>query len=189
MIDKIFIAADPGKTGAMTYLYPDGSSESICYPLIAGEYDIRELQARFLAMSMTRCHLVIEDVKALQKPFDSGNWQLSRGKSILETLAIVYNVPHTLVHAKTWQKEMWQGVPEKRGPSKTVIKNKGKANESTVVRKGPVLTKDMSLLAAKRLFPNAELRDPNRKTERAKAPHDGVVDSLLMAEYGRRKFK
>lgn len=187
--NKVFIGCDPGKEGAITYLYPDNSIETVKFPLIAGEYDIKEFENIFIFMSKISCHLVIEDVKALQKPFDSGNWYLSRGKAILETLAIVYNISHTLVHSKTWQKEMWQGVPEKRAPSKTVIKNKGKFNESSYIKKGSILTKEMSLLAIKRLFPTAEIRDPDRKTERSKKPHDGVIDSILMAEYCRRKFK
>jgi hypothetical protein len=40
--------------------------------------------------------------------------------------------------------------------------------------------KKMSELAAKRLFPNVDLR----ATERCKISHDGIVDALLIAYYG-----
>jgi hypothetical protein len=123
-------------------------------------------------------------VKALQKPYDSGNWSLSACKSMLQTLLIIHKIPHTLVHSKTWQKEMWQGVPEKRKPSTTVTP-KGK---DPYIKRGSILTKEMSLIACKRLFPEADLRSPYRKTDRAAKEHDGVVDSILMAEYCRRKF-
>jgi hypothetical protein len=45
-------------------------------------------------------------------------------------------------------------------------------------------TKAMSLLAAKRLFPNEDLR----ATERCAKAHDGKVDALLLAEFCRRHF-
>ena len=81
------------------------------------------------------------------------------------SMLISNDIPHTLVSPQTWQKDMHQGV--------TKIENK----------------KEMSLIAARRLFPNADLRDPNRKTERSQKEHDGLIDSLLIAEYIRRMFK
>ncbi len=44
--------------------------------------------------------------------------------------------------------------------------------------------KDRNILAAKRLFPKTDLR----KSERARKPHDGIADALLIAEYGRRQI-
>ena len=44
--------------------------------------------------------------------------------------------------------------------------------------------KVMSILAAQRLFPNHDLR----RTEACKKPDDNLVDSLLIAEYGRRHY-
>jgi hypothetical protein len=183
MTNKIFVGADPGKLGAISFLYPNGEIKSFAYPLLGKEYDIREFSKIFAQMSELNVHLIVEDVHAMQMVKGSGNWSLSRGKAILETLAIVYNIPHTLVHPKTWQKEMWQGIPEQRKPS-TYTQRKGKVT----VKKGAMLTKEMSILAVKRLFPNADLRNPNRKTDRATKPHDGVVDAILLAEYGRRKI-
>jgi hypothetical protein len=48
--------------------------------------------------------------------------------------------------------------------------------------KGKTDTKQMSVLLAGRLFPTVELLP----TERSRKPHDGMADSLLIAEYGRR---
>lgn len=42
--------------------------------------------------------------------------------------------------------------------------------------------KARSLQAARQLFPSAELVRP-----KCRKPHDGLVDALLIAEYGRRK--
>ena len=132
-------------------------------------------------------HVTIEDVKALQKPMQAGNWSLSRGKTILECMCSCFDIPYTLVHSKTWQKQMWQGIPEQRGPSTQVTKIV-KGNKTTYTKKGTVETKMMSQIAAQRLFPGTDFRDPNRKTERAKSIHDGATDSVLIAEYGRRNF-
>ena len=187
--NRIYVGMDPGKLGAISFLYPDEVLDSIRYPLINSEYDLRGFMDIFNNMKTDpnySYHIIIEDVKALQKPMQAGNWSLSRGKTILECMAACYDIPYTLVHSKTWQKEMWQGVPQqfKKAKSKTSIKNGVK----TVTKANPEKdTKAMSRIAAQRLFPNAELRNPERATERGKVPDDGVCDAALMAEFGRRK--
>jgi len=61
------------------------------------------------------------------------------------------------VHAKTWQKEFF-----KREEGKT--------------------TKEQALEVVKMLYPNVDLYSSERST----VPHTGIVDALLIAEYGRR---
>jgi len=75
---------------------------------------------------------------------------------------LVYGLGFTpeIVHPKTWQKEFF-----KRDTSKT--------------------TKEQALEPVKILFPDTDLY----ATERSKKPHDGIVDALLIAEWGRRKAK
>lgn len=165
---------DPGKTGAIVIIN-ELSVKTYGMPLISKEYDMQKFKILFQNFSSLDCHIVIEDVKALQGKFKSGNWALSRGKTILEVYCHALNIPHTLVHSKTWQREMWQGVPKQYTGALTEAGNR------------KIDTKAMSLIAANRLFPTIDKRDPNRKTERAQSIHDGVVDALLMAEYGRRR--
>jgi hypothetical protein len=43
-------------------------------------------------------------------------------------------------------------------------------------------TKQRSIIAAKRLFPEVSLR----RTERSRKDDDGISDAILLAEYGRR---
>lgn len=50
-------------------------------------------------------------------------------------------------------------------------------------KKKEVNTKKTSMNAAKRIFPNVDFR----KNERCKKPDDNKIDSLLIAEYARRK--
>lgn len=179
MQNKTHIGIDPGKSGAIVYLSPQGEVTFDLFPLAGDEYDIQEMSiifARIRDKGPKNVHVIIEDIKALQKPFDRANWSLSGCKHILITLCTVHCIPFTLVAPKTWQKDMWVGIPEQRKPSK--LDKNGK------LRPGSIETKVMSLLAAKRLFPEVDLR----KSSRAKIDHDGVVDALLMAEYSRRKF-
>jgi hypothetical protein len=43
-------------------------------------------------------------------------------------------------------------------------------------------TKAMALIACKRIFPDIDLT----LTSRANKPHDGYIDAILMAEWGKR---
>lgn len=187
---RVYVGIDPGKAGAMSYIYPNGTVVIKGFPLIGTEYDLEGFKKRFLEMKEDpnfTYHVTIEDVKALQKPMQAGNWSLSRGKTILECMCACFDIPYTLVHSKTWQKQMWQGVPEQRKPSKQVTKIV-EGHRKTTTKRGPVDTKKMAQIAAQRLFPGVDFRDPNRKSDRATSIHDGATDSVLIAEYGRRNY-
>lgn len=62
------------------------------------------------------------------------------------------------VHAKTWQKEFFQRNPEKT-------------------------TKEQALEAIQILYPAVDLF----ASERSTVPHTGIVDAVLIAEYGKRR--
>jgi len=169
------------------------------FPMIGNEYDMQGMLEIFRIFRHD-CHIVIEDVKALQKPMQAGNWSLSQGKTILEMCCVALELSYTLVHSKTWQKEIWQGVKIQQQPTGKKLKSGAP--------KMKVLTKETTLLAIKKLFPSVDLRvdmeakyyadtSANRKLGRAgqevprkaEKPDDGVCDALAMAEYCRRKFK
>lgn len=198
-MEKAYVGIDPGKTGGFVIIQGDVIAK-LTFPMIGTEYDVHAILEMFKLLDPNNTHVVIEDVKALQKPFDSGNWSLSRGKTILEMCCVALGIPFTFVHSKTWQKEIWQGV-------KIQQKNTGKKLKSGAP-KMENLTKETTLLAIKRLFPTEDLREyvepkyysdtsENRKLGRAlkeiprkgTKPHDGIVDGMALAEYCRRKFK
>jgi hypothetical protein len=203
MDNKQYIGCDPGKTGQVVMIQNGFSKLHITkfkFPMIGNEYDMQGMLNIFRKFRSDNCHIVIEDVKALQKPMQAGNWSLSEGKTILVMSCVALDLPYTLVHSKTWQKEIWQGV-------KVQQISTGKKLKSGAM-KMKTLTKETSLLAIKRLFPSVDLREDveakyyantstNKKLGRvgervprkAEKPHDGVVDALAMAEYCRRKFK
>lgn len=165
---KIAVGIDPGKDGAIAMVYPSGEVTLEKFPMIggvSGEYDIPKMLERF-EIDNQNIHVVLEDVKALQKPFNSGNWSLSRGKTIIEVALIANKIPFTMVHSKTWQKETMLGVPILKKPN------------------GTKDTKSMALIAAKRIFPEQTFL----RTARTTTPDEGYVDAILMAEYCRRKY-
>lgn len=72
-------------------------------------------------------------------------------------LLMALEIPHELVHPRTWQ----------------IVMHRGLAKDDK---------KQTSILAAQRYFPGVDLR----RNERCKVPHDGIAEALLIAEYGRR---
>ena len=86
-------------------------------------------------------------------------------------------IPFTLVQPKTWQSEIWTNADKEYDYKLTKDKN---GNEVT---KKTVNTKKTSINAAKRLFPDTDLR----RSSACKNIDDNKVDALLMSEYARRK--
>lgn len=77
---------------------------------------------------------------------------------VLEGVLIALGIAYRLVPPREWTKVMHAGIGEK------------------------VSAKDKSLVAAQRWFPRVNLL----ATERSRIPHEGLIDALLIAEFGRR---
>ena len=84
---------------------------------------------------------------------------VARCQALFEMMCCVRGYPCTIVSAHTWQVVMFAGL--------------GKVED----------TKAASIVAAKRLFPDVNLRPGECKKDQ-----DGLSDSLLLAEYGRRQL-
>ena len=92
---------------------------------------------------------------------------------MLKGLLAANKIPFVLVQPKEWQKEIWINTDMVYKYSKS---DDGKSRKS-------VDTKQTSYNAARRLFPDIDLR----KSSRAKKFDDNKVDALLIGEYARRK--
>jgi len=171
---KCFLGIDPGKTGFITELTvcDNGKTEFEFHPipLIGTEVDVIQLADIFYSLTFSD-HCVIEDVHAIFGSSAKSTFEFGRILGMLEAFLASNKIPVTKVQPKIWQKEMWQGIPLQTMPSKT-----GKTSKTD--------TKKMSLLAVKRLYPSIDLR----RTSRAKVNDHNKIDSILMAEYCRRKF-
>lgn len=172
MENKLYIGIDPGKNGFITVFQNDAKS-FIPIPLIGKEYDIKELSNIFQFFNKvdTKTYCVLEDVHALFGASAGSTFEFGFGLGLLEALLVANDIPYSKIQPKKWQKQMFEGIAEVTKPSST-----GKTQRTD--------TKAMALIAAKRMFPDIDLR----ASDRSKKPHDGKVDSLLMCEYCRRNF-
>ena len=170
MTGRIYIGIDPGKTGFICVL---SGNQIQFYPIpkIGKQVDLLELSNIIEKYKDANCHCVMEDVHAIYGSAAGATFEFGRIVGSLETLLVAFKIPHTKVAPKKWQKEMWEGVSVQKKPS---------SSKKTMVTD----TKKMSEVAAKRLFPDIDLR----KSTRANNVDDNKVDSLLMAEYCRRNY-
>ncbi len=100
----------------------------------------------------------LEKVAAMPNQGVSSVFKFGRVYGALEGMVTAFKMPMTLVTPAQWCKELHKGVSASMQP------------------------KDKSRVVIGRLFPKVDLR----ATERSKKPHEGMVDALLISEYGRR---
>ncbi len=163
---KIRAAFDVGKDGAIVVFRDEKPIEKTMMPTVGNQIDLTSIRDILSKYDCQHIHVVIEDVHAIFGASAKSTFNFGWSLGVLEGMLAGMGIPYTKVSPKVWQKEMWQGV-------------------SPVYKSGKTIdTKATSLIAAKRLFPNEDLR----KSERATLAHDGIVDALLMGEYCRRKF-
>lgn len=177
-MEKTFIGIDVGKDGAITYVTPNGNWTSYKMPLIGKEVDTNRLSEiiKNIAIGSLKegwnVFGCIEDVHAIFGSSAKATFQFGRNAGMLEMALVANEIPFALVQPKAWQKEMWQGVP--------IVKRLSKSGKTKVTD-----TKKTSEIACKRLFPNMDLR----ATERCKTNDEGIIDSVLICEYARRKYR
>ena len=179
------IGIDPGKNGAIVVLSNDGKilfRETM--PCIGNEFNILSLQITMRDIVKKfgeHVNVFIEDVHAIFGSAAGSTFQFGYVVGITRAMVVAFNLSYTMVQPKKWQKEIYQGIPEIRKPSIVVKTGKHKGQ----IRKGALDTKKMSELAAQRLFPSANLK----RTDKCTINHDGIIDALLISEYGRRIMK
>lgn len=161
--NQTVIGIDPGKEGFITVMKCD-NIQHFAMPKVGKEVDLHALSNLILEIS-EKCDsyntvVVIEDVHALAGSAATATFNFGGICYALRMAFIMLGFRIILVAPKKWQKEMFEGI--RPDPNKKV----------------------MSILAAKRLFPNQDLR----RTQSCKKPDDNLTDSLLIAEYGRRHY-
>lgn len=157
----IYIGIDPGLKGGIAFLIQCCShAVTLSMPIEGKDVDISTLRAQVSAYSSEPRHVFLERAQAFPKQGVVSSFNYGRLSGMIEGCVRALGIPVTLVHPAVWHRSMLQGVPKDLPP------------------------KQRALVAAERLFPNVDLR----ANAKAKKPHDGLVDSLLIAEYGRRQL-
>lgn len=161
--EETVIGVDPGKEGYFTVMKRTGITH---YPMpkVGKEIDPHGLADLIVNLSsdcdVQHTIVVIEDVHAIHGSAATATFNFGFVCGMIRMGFILCGMPIVMVAPKKWQKEMFEGV------------------------KSNIDKKVMSVLAAKRLFPQQNLlRTPNCKT-----PDNNLTDSLLIAEYGRRHY-
>ena len=173
-MEKTYIGIDPGVKGFITAMFPNGNFEFYSID----ENDDLDLH-RILKSVKERSWqvtVVLEDVHALFNASAKSTFNFGEIKGILKGLLVAHEIPYTLVQPKTWQGEIWTNQD-------MIVSYKSVIRAGKEIKQKVVDTKSTSINAARRLFPNIDLR----RNERCKTTDDNKVDSLLMAEYARRK--
>ena len=174
-MEKTYIGIDPGVIGFITAIFPNGAFEFYSID----ENDDLDLHRVLKSIKERSWQVtaVLEDVHALFNASAKSTFNFGEIKGILKGLLIANEIPYTLVQPKTWQSEIWNN--QDMIVSCKIIKK----SDGTEQKRKVVDTKSTSINAARRLFPNIDLR----KNDRCRKTDDNKVDSLLMAEYARRR--
>jgi len=172
MSDKAYIGVDIGKDGGIAVIDETGVITTYRMPKIKTELDYHALGNMFegFANKHPEMHISFEKLGVIFGSSKQTAFSMGEQLGTIQMLAICSSTPYTKVPAKEWQKEMFQGVEEITRPGK----NPGKTVRDT---------KAMALVAIKRLCPNLKLTYGDRAT----VPHDGLIDSVLIAMYAKRK--
>ena len=185
----LIIGVDPGKNGGIVAL---SDLRNVIWrhvtPLVGTDIDWYKI-AELIRVPDThdKPHVFIEHVHAMHGVAAATTFTFGGCFEGTKALCYALQTPFTLVQPKAWQKLMWAGVPEQRKPPKKLTKKEliqrargEKVRTPKVI--GAINTKAMSAVAVARLFPGVDLRGTPASTTQ----HDGLIDALLIAEYGRR---
>jgi len=156
----ITIGIDPGFGGALAIV---GKGRAVAKPMptlnltktkkTLDENQICKLLEKHREITQ---HIFIEKVSAMPKQGVTSTFNFGAGWGILRGICVGLHIPYTLVLPTTWKRVMCRDMP-----------------------KG---SKDVSIIVAKRLWPDINLL----RTPKCRKEDDGMADALCIAEYGRR---
>ncbi len=179
-MEKTYVGIDPGEEGFITALFPNGEKEF--YSI--SENDDLDL-ARILKSVKDRSWEVVVCMELIHAIFGASaksTFNFGQIFGILKGLLIANEIPYHLVAPKDWQKEIWIHQDEIYITKQRTFTDKVSGEKSVKSYKA-VDPKPTSINAARRIFPSIDLR----RNERCKTIDDNKVDSLLLAEYARRR--
>ena len=156
------LGIDPGQKGGMVLLSPSGVVIAHKEIPLDTLKDLDKMRLNDYIKDFKKfgeMHVILERILPFAMSAKSC-LTFGRHLGMLEFAFYVEKIPMTLIEAAKWTKEMHQGIDANLKP------------------------KVKSSIAVERLFPALNLSFPKNY----KKPHEGIVDALLIAEYGRRKL-
>lgn len=171
MSDKIFVGIDLGKEGGICINKFDDLEIKVMPLTSDGALDINAVKNTLVTLKLhgesENIHVIFEDITPLHMASAKANWSLASQSGSIEAICICLCLKYTKVAPKIWQKEMFKLLPPLR------------------TEKGSSDTKGLALIAVKILYPNINLKTNTRSNAKE---HDGMVDSILLAEWGKRSI-
>jgi hypothetical protein len=157
----MIIGIDPGQQGYFAKLWHDGSADFSPMPLKGDESkDIDFETVKGILSVPGKVQVILE--RAMPMAMGSKHaFNYGRGFAAIEIAIKESGHPVLYVEPAKWMKELFDGIDSRLRP------------------------KAQALIAAERLLPSLFEKLPRKKTGK---PHEGAVDALLIAEYGRRKL-
>ena len=166
---KHYIGIDPGSHGYIVVLDENGDHVTDLAIEDSTDQDIARL---FHTLGEVKCVAAMEKVHSMPGQGVATTFAFGQNVGFLHGMLAAFQIPYTLVAPQKWQKAMW--ITD----DMVYTVRKDKHGED----KRQVAPKPTSINAATRLFPTTELR----KSDRARNPHDGKCDALLIALYAKR---
>lgn len=164
----LVVGVDPGKRGGITALTLKTGEIvlSEVFPTLAGQLNpklLHDFFAETLTPKIENNQVRIFCEKVGSRPGQAGKamFTFGTGFGYLEMAFVSLGLPYELVHPPVWTKAMHAGV------------------DASIQE-----PKKKSLIAAMRIWP----RENFRATPNCKVMHDGLFESALIAEFGRRKL-
>lgn len=159
-MSKCYLGFDVGDKGGLATIR-DGCVETFSFQ----DFDISDICQKLKIINGQReCYAVVEDVHSVFGSSAKSTFNFGFNKGWIIGVLTALHIPYSMIPPKEWQSGVWERCDKVMDGKK-------------------VKTKETSINCAKRIFPNVDLR----RTPKCKKPDDGICDSLLMAEYARRK--
>jgi len=159
------LGIDTGKRGGFVIIDESGKViDKLIMPVIDKEYDVTTILS-FLEDHKDVDFAVIEKIHAMFQVPAKTTFEMGKGYGIVLGLLYNFKIKFYEVTPKQWQKKIHVNCLASRA-------------------------KDKSYYIFNREFPElAETFKISPKGNKTLKPHDGLIDALLIAEYGRRVLK
>lgn len=159
----VTVGVDNGLSGGLAAYSDTGILTVAPMPIITmstktghkNEYDIPAIIQWFSSLTEPVRMVVLEKAHAFPGMSAQSTFANGRNVGIMEGILAALKLPYVVVHSKTWQKKVFEGIRHDD-------------------------TKQASILVAQRLFPGISFLP----SDRSKKASDGMTDAALMAYYG-----
>lgn len=153
------LGIDPGMSGGMVLLDEGGKIMNKYAISKVGKFiDMIRIKNEMRQLKYDADHTFLELVSARPGQGVSGMFKFGQVYGFLLGMLCDNEMPYTIVTPPKWMSVIHTGISRNLEPKKR------------------------SVICAQQLFPKEDLR----ATENCRVPHLGIVDALLIAEYGRR---